>query len=105
MGIGKNKNIQSTISYRNAYNSIVSIIAGILTGGKKLDKFSKNFSVDEVKKFAESPAGQQLMAMLQKSDSEAVRQAQAGNYEDAMKRLSGFLQTPEAQRLLKNLGR
>ena len=70
-----------------------------------MDKFSKNFSVDEVKKFAESPAGQQLMAMLQKSDSEAVRQAQAGNYEDAMKRLSGFLQTPEAQRLLKNLGR
>ena len=70
-----------------------------------MDKFSKNFSVDEVKKFAESPAGRQLMAMLQQKDSEAVRQAQAGNYEDAMKQLSGFLQTPEAQRLLKDLGR
>ena len=70
-----------------------------------MDKNSQNFSVDEVKKFAESPAGQQLMAMLQRADSEAVRQARAGNYEDAMKRLSGFLQTPEAQQLLKNLGR
>jgi len=105
MGIGKNKDLQSTFASVNAYNSIAGIIAGILTGGKKVDKISKNFSVDEVKKFAQSPAGQQLMAMLQRSDSEAVRQAQAGNYEDAMKRLSGFLQTPEAQRLLKDLGR
>ena len=70
-----------------------------------MDKNSQNFSMDEVQKFAESPAGQQLFAMLQRSDGEAIRQAQAGNYEDAMKRLSGFLQTPEAQQLLKNLGR
>ena len=70
-----------------------------------MDKNSQKFSVDEVKKFAQSPAGQQLMALLQQSDVEAVRQAQAGNYEDAMKRLSGFLQTPEAKRLLKELGR
>ncbi len=70
-----------------------------------MSKNSENFSIDEVKKFAQSPAGQQLMAMLQQSNSDAVHQAQAGNYEEAMKQLSGFLQTPEAQRLLKELGR
>ena len=70
-----------------------------------MDKNSRNFSVDDVKKFAESPAGQQLIALLQQSDSEAVRQAQAGNYEAAMKRLAGFLETEEAKQLLKNLGR
>ena len=70
-----------------------------------MDKNSGNFSVDEVKKFAQSDAGRQLMALLQQSDSEAVRQAQAGNYADAMKRLSGFLESPEAKKLLKDLGR
>lgn len=70
-----------------------------------MDKNSQNFSMDDVKKFAESPAGKQLIAMLQHKDSEAVRQAQAGNYNEAMRRLSGFLQTPEAQQLLKDLGR
>ena len=70
-----------------------------------MDKNSQNFSMDEVKKFAQSPAGQQLMSMLRQQNGEAVRQAQAGNYDEAMKQLSGFLQTPEAQRLLKDLGR
>ena len=70
-----------------------------------MDKNSQKFSMDEVKKFAESPAGRQLMSMLQQQNGEAVRQAQAGNYNEAMKQLSGFLQTPEAQRLLKDLGR
>ena len=70
-----------------------------------MDKISENFSMDDVKKFAESPAGRQLISLLQHSDGEAVRQAQAGNYEAAMKRLSGFLETEEAKQLLKNLGR
>ena len=70
-----------------------------------MDKISENFSMDDVKKFAESPAGRQLISLLQHSDGEAVRQAQAGNYEAAMKRLSGFLATEEAKQLLKNLGR
>lgn len=70
-----------------------------------MEKKSQNFSVDEVKKFAKSPAGQKLFSMIQRSDSEAVRQAQAGNYDAAMERLSAFLKTPEAQKLLKELGR
>lgn len=70
-----------------------------------MDKNSQNFSMDEVKKFAQSPAGQQLFNMLQRSDSEAVRQAQAGNYDAAMERLQSFLKNPEAQKLLKDLGR
>ncbi len=70
-----------------------------------MDKNSQNFSMDDVKKFARSPAGQQLFAMIQRSDGEAVRQAQAGNYDAAMERLQDFLKNPEAQKLLKDLGR
>lgn len=70
-----------------------------------MSKKSENFSVDEVKKFAQSPAGQQLFKLIQSQDSEAVRQAQAGNYEEAMARLKGFLASPEAQKLLKDLRR
>lgn len=70
-----------------------------------MNKKTGNFSTEDVKKFAQSDAGQQLMALLQHADGEAVRQAQAGNYEDAMKRLSVFLQSPEAKKLLGELGR
>ena len=70
-----------------------------------MDKNSQNFSIDEVKKFAQSPEGQKLFAMLQHSEGEAVRQAQAGNYDAAMKRLKSFLDTPEAQKLLKGFRR
>ena len=70
-----------------------------------MNKNSGNFSAEDVKKFAQSDAGRQLMALLQQKDSAAVRQAQAGNYEDAMKRLSAVLDSPEAKRLLKELGR
>lgn len=67
-------------------------------------KNSDNFSVDEVKKFAQSPAGQQLYRFLKQNNAQAVQQAQAGNYEKAMEQLKDFLQTPEAKALLKDLG-
>ena len=70
-----------------------------------MNKNSGNFSAEDVKKFAQSDAGRQLMALLQQKDSDAVRQAQAGNYEEALTRLSGILDSPEAKQLLKNLGR
>ena len=69
-----------------------------------MNKNSQNFSIDEVKKFAQSPEGQRLFKMVQTKDSEAVRQAQAGNYEEAMARLRSFLDTPEAKKLLQDLG-
>ena len=70
-----------------------------------MDKNSQNFSLDEIKKFAQSPAGQRLFAMIQRSDAEAVRQAQSGNYDAAMERLKSFLETPEAKKLLKEFRR
>ena len=69
-----------------------------------MSKNSDNFSVDEVKKFAQSPAGQRLFQLLKQNNTQAVEQVQAGNYNDAMKQLQNFLQTPEAQKLLKDIG-
>lgn len=57
---------------------------------------------------ANSPAGQQLISMLQNSDADAlqqaVRSASAGNYTTAMESLSGLLQDPKVTALLKQLG-
>lgn len=58
-------------------------------------------------KLARSPAGQQLLAMLQRNGGSdlqsAVSQASAGNYDQAKQTLSSLLSTPEAQDLLKKL--
>lgn len=73
-----------------------------------MDKKSQNFSMEEIMRLAKSPAGQQLLAMLQKSDNskleQAVQQAKSGDYSNASQTLSGMLSTPEAQKLLKELG-
>ena len=69
---------------------------------------SDDFSVQEAMRFANSPAGQQLIAMLQQADhsqiQKAMSQASAGDYNDAQKTLSQILSSPEAQKLLKQLG-
>ncbi len=58
-------------------------------------------------KLARSPAGQQLLALLQQNGGSdlqsAVSQASAGNYDQAKLTLSSLLSTPEAQALLKKL--
>ena len=58
-------------------------------------------------KLANSPAGQQLFALLQKNGGSelqsAVTQASAGNYEQAKNALSNLLSDPQAQALLKQL--
>ena len=69
---------------------------------------NQNFSMEEVMRLANSPAGQQLLAMLKQKDSTALDQAAAlaksGNYAQAGKALSAMLSTPEAQKLMKELG-
>ena len=69
---------------------------------------SDDFSVQEAMRFAKSPAGQQLIAMLQQADhsqiQKAMSQASAGDYNDAQKTLSQILSSPEAQKLIKQLG-
>lgn len=69
---------------------------------------NQKFSMEEVMKLAKSPAGQQLMAMLKQQDSakleQAAAQAKTGDYSQASQTLSAMLSSPEAQRLLKELG-
>ena len=58
-------------------------------------------------KLAQSPAGQKLMEILRASETvdlqQAAAAASAGNMEQARDALSGILQSPEAQELLKQL--
>ena len=73
-----------------------------------MQKKSEAFSMQEIMHLAKSPAGQQLLAMLQRKDSGQVQQvadmAAAGNYTQAAKELQSMLSSPEAQELIKQLG-
>lgn len=69
---------------------------------------NQKFSMEEIMKLAKSPAGQQLMAMLKQQDSakleQVAAQAKTGDYSQASQTLSAMLSSPEAQKLLKELG-
>lgn len=73
-----------------------------------MEKKTQDFSMEEVMRLAKSPAGQQLIAMLKQGDSsklqQAVTQAKTGDYTQASQTLNAMLSSPEAQRLLKELG-
>ncbi len=73
-----------------------------------MQKKNQDFSMEEIMKLAKSPAGQQLLTMLKGQDSakleQAAAQAKAGDYAHASKTLSAMLSSPEAQKLLKELG-
>lgn len=64
-------------------------------------------SMSDLMKLAQSPAGQQLLAMLHSSNDgaleNAVSQASAGNMAEAKNTLSALLSSPQAQALLKQL--
>lgn len=72
-----------------------------------MEKNNGNFSPEEIKKLASSPAGRQLMAMLAANHSDAaqtVRSSMAsGDMEQAKKALGAFLSDPKAQALLRQL--
>ena len=69
---------------------------------------NQNFSMNELMKLAKSPAGQQLMAILKEQDGDkleqAAAQAKSGDYAQASQTLSAMLSSPEAKRLMKELG-
>lgn len=73
-----------------------------------MEKKSQDFSKEDILRMASSPAGRQLIAMLQQRDSsaleQAVSQAKAGDFSTASKTLSAMLSSPEAQQLIKDLG-
>ncbi len=69
---------------------------------------SQNFSMEQAMAFAASPAGRQLLAMLQHKGgadlSKAQAHAAAGNMDLAKDALSGLLSDPQVQSLLKQFG-
>jgi len=73
-----------------------------------MEKKSQDFSKEDILRMAKSPAGQQLLALLQQQDStalaQATAQAKAGNFSQAGQTLSALLSSPEAQKLMKELG-
>ena len=73
-----------------------------------MQKKSQDFSMEDVMRLAQSPAGQQLIAMLQQKDNaklqQAVTQAKTGDYTLATQTLSAMLSSPEAKELLKIIG-
>ena len=73
-----------------------------------MEKKFQDFSMEEVMGLAKSPAGRQLIAMLQQKDNsqiqKAISQAKGGDYAQASRTISDLLSSPEAQKLLKELG-
>lgn len=71
-------------------------------------KDSNNFSMEQIMAIANSPVGQQLLAVLQQSDQkaldQAIAQASGGDFNQAKDTLSKVLSSPEIQELLKQLG-
>ena len=74
-----------------------------------MQKNSQDFSMQEALRLANSPAGQQLLAMLRSADStgldQAAAEASAGDYAKASKTLSRLLSSPEIKQFLEDMGR
>lgn len=62
----------------------------------------------ELERIAQSSAGQKLVSLLQQSGGEALQkameQASMGDFSQAKKQVSALLGSPEAKKLLKELG-
>lgn len=68
-----------------------------------------NLPMQEVLRLAGSPAGQQLIALLRQQNGNdlqsAMSSASAGDYTQAKRMIEAMLSDPQAQQLLKQLGR
>ena len=73
-----------------------------------MQKDPHQFSMEDAMQLANTPAGKQLIAMLQKTDTsslqKAMTQASGGNMEQAKQTLEPLLSSPEIQKLLRQLG-
>ena len=72
-----------------------------------MQKNCEDFSMQDALRMAQSPAGQQLLAMLRSGDNSQLQQvvdlAKAGNMEKAGVTLQSLLSSPQAQQLLKQM--
>lgn len=73
-----------------------------------MQKKSQDFSMDEVARLADSPAGQQLIAMLRQSGGpemqQAAEKAARGDYGEAMALAQKLWNDPQARTLIRQLG-
>ena len=71
-------------------------------------KNSNDFSPQDIMKMAQSPAGKQLIAMLQNADpsvlQKAMTQATAGNYQEAKALLTPLMEAEKMKSLLQQMG-
>ncbi len=72
-----------------------------------MQKNFDNYSMQETLRLARSPAGQELLALLQRehaSTMQAVQEyANAGQMEQAQQSLAGFMSDPRIKALLRQL--
>ena len=72
-----------------------------------MGKNNPQFSMDDAKRLAASPSGQQLLALLQAQNSQQLQQVMEqvskGDYKNAGQVLSSMLSSPEAKALLRKL--
>ncbi len=73
-----------------------------------MQKNSENFSMEDAKRLANSPAGQQLLAYLQQKDAIALNRAMTlaakGDQTQLKETLATMMNSPEVQALMKQLG-
>lgn len=73
-----------------------------------MEKNSQEFSMQDAVRAAQSEAGQQLLALLQRTDPQmlqkAMQQAAAGNLTEAKQALETLMASPEAKKLVDQLG-
>lgn len=74
-----------------------------------MQKNSDNFSLQEAMQLARSETGQQLLALLQSQNGDALRQAMnqaaTGDYDQVKQTMSALLDNPKARALLEELRR
>lgn len=70
---------------------------------------NSGFSIQDAMRLAQTPAGQQLFALLQQQNSaqlqNAMSSAASGDYDKAKNALASLLDSPEAKDLLEKLRR
>ena len=72
------------------------------------NKGNDGISIQEAMKLAQSPAGQQLIQLLQQTGGadlqSAMEKAAAGDYDLAKKALSRLMKNPDAENLFRKMG-
>ncbi len=73
-----------------------------------MQKKSDNFSIEDAMRLANSPAGKQLLNLLQQADpdtlSKVKAQASSGDYSQISQTLAPLLASEEVKKLMQQLG-